>query len=451
MLFDKLSSDYHPPLYFVILKIWIEIFGASIISLKIFQGVNLVMLLYSSIIIIRYRVDDRKYIYSIVFALSMPILLYGVMLRYYAMAASIAVFSTYYLLRFLNSENKKYVVYVAVMYALLLYTDYPSAMIMIAHVIIVLIRARRHIIIYSYTIVGAITLFAPWGNILFGQLKQITEAGSTAHFNESAYSILIKYAYSFYSYLIGETILPTEAIDLTIAATAITALVAVYMYNRSWKRAIREWPLLLVAITGLMMTSIITTYISTHTSFVYTPSRSLYVYPHLFVVLISPITGSSRKYLPGVVLWIIMLTYGWYNYINDRHFFMPVYATPWGDISKQIVDSGCPVVSDESHVLRYYEKHNGLSIDILETADAIIRNEPHGVAQKKPCVNIILTDRMSTESELNQRELDRLLGAYKNVDTTTFLTYPENYLKLIQRYTKKEHYKGKVIVIEAGP
>jgi mannosyltransferase len=125
-LFQSLASDYHPPLYFLLLKAWITIWGTAEVGLRIFQGIQGSLLILVSLLLFRKMLPQTRYpVFWILFITSSELWLFMPMLRYYTLAASFVVLSTLLFFRWMETRNRNTGVLLGISYVLVLYTDYP--------------------------------------------------------------------------------------------------------------------------------------------------------------------------------------------------------------------------------------------------------------------------------------------------------------------------------------
>ncbi len=210
-LFHQLAQDYHPPLYFLLLKYWMLFFGSGELALRIFQCFQLVLLFYSVLVLFRLSFPNSRFHPAFfLFLLSAELWLFAPMIRYYTLAAVMAVSATVFLLLWLERESKRYLILLGVLYTVLLYTDYPTSLIIIPHGLYVAFSQRRFLLRYSVVVIAAGALFLPWAIVVITQIGHLASSSQVADFNSSVFSIFLKIGFSFYAFLLGETLLPIE-------------------------------------------------------------------------------------------------------------------------------------------------------------------------------------------------------------------------------------------------
>ena len=175
----RLSAlDTHPPLYYLVLKIWANVFGWSELALRslsvIFYGASIAV----AGCFIKKRFNARAAIYVLTMLLLAPLLMrYGFEIRMYAMASLIGVAATVMLVRAHSSKRWTDWLIYGVLVALGMYTLYYLALLWLAHLawLVAMDAGRlrksswkecRWIGAYAFSLL----LFLPW---LSSFLKQV--------------------------------------------------------------------------------------------------------------------------------------------------------------------------------------------------------------------------------------------------------------------------------------
>lgn len=131
LLAEFMKFDFHPPLYYLLLKAWTELFGYSELFLRlpsILFGLGAIWLTYA---IARLLVERNNWQFPLLAAVLLAIsqfhIYYSQEARMYMMAAFLATLSIYCLLRILREEKKRnlhlYLIF-SITLAALIFTDY---------------------------------------------------------------------------------------------------------------------------------------------------------------------------------------------------------------------------------------------------------------------------------------------------------------------------------------
>jgi hypothetical protein len=196
-LLQRAALDVHPPLYYLVLKVWAAIFGSSVTTLRAFSVVCMTSVFVLSLWLV-WRLAGRKATW-----LALPILMlapslirYGQEMRMYAMAAMLGLTATHLLLTLIKQrfETKKRVsLWLVGLYAinvsLIIYTHYFASLLLVVHWLVLYIAMRgdggtlrlkqfvgrliRHERWWLAAYVGAATLFVPWLPSMARQVSQV--------------------------------------------------------------------------------------------------------------------------------------------------------------------------------------------------------------------------------------------------------------------------------------
>lgn len=164
------AVDAHPPFYYLLLKIWGELFGFHEFALRSLSAVCMAGAIMVMMALTRRLFGMRAMVLAIPAFLLAPFLLrYGYEIRMYALATLISVLATYVMVRALASAQKAFWWWsaYAVLVALGMYTLYMMAAVWVAHAVWLLwCSLREHIPFlkwrWMYAYVGAVVLFVPY-------------------------------------------------------------------------------------------------------------------------------------------------------------------------------------------------------------------------------------------------------------------------------------------------
>ncbi len=122
-------GDFHPPLYYLVLKGWVSVFGVSEISVRLLSvgfGVATVLLLY----LVTKRLFSKRVgiISSLLLSLSPLHIYYSQEARMYAMAGFLSLLTVWIFIKIINSKKAKSHEFVtlAIVSMMLIYTNYVA-------------------------------------------------------------------------------------------------------------------------------------------------------------------------------------------------------------------------------------------------------------------------------------------------------------------------------------
>jgi len=175
------SLDTHPPLYYLLLHVWGNVFGWSEIALRSLSVLAMGGATFVAGLFVKRWFGARTAIIAVLFVATAPFLLrYGFEIRMYSIASLIGIAATYVLTIALTSTGKKqrwlFAVY-AVLVALSMYTLYYMAFLWIAHVVWLFLYGKTKTSktsLYRQQWILALTfsvvLFLPWLPTFISQL-----------------------------------------------------------------------------------------------------------------------------------------------------------------------------------------------------------------------------------------------------------------------------------------
>jgi 4-amino-4-deoxy-L-arabinose transferase-like glycosyltransferase len=234
LIVEGAAGDIHPPLYYLALQVWRDLFGSSEAALR---GLSAVLGVVT--VLFTYRLGRRLFearvglIAAFLAAVNPFLVYYSQEARMYMLLAAIGVVATYLLVRLIDfwslrprihiPHRRYYVLYVAAM-AAGLYTHYAFPFVFVAHFAIVLAwslyrpdRALARIGNWLSLAIAAALLFAPW---LPTAIRQIAGWPSQAAAADAGSALLNAYR----TYLLGESIALDEALIALIVAGFFLAM-----------------------------------------------------------------------------------------------------------------------------------------------------------------------------------------------------------------------------------
>lgn len=166
------ALDTHPPLFYIILKIWGNIFGWSELALRTMPILFMGGAVVCSALLMQKLFNRRAAVITLPLVVLAPFLLrYGFEIRMYSLASLIGVLATYILVCALRTSEKRKKTILFCVYALLVavgvYTLYYLVLLWVAHLVwlIWLTKQEKESIIKSPWLLSycaSFVLFIPW-------------------------------------------------------------------------------------------------------------------------------------------------------------------------------------------------------------------------------------------------------------------------------------------------
>lgn len=174
------SIDVHPPTYYLLLKLWGNMFGWGDFAMRSLSVLFTMGALAVGGLLVRKMFNSRIAVGAMLLLMMAPLITrYGFEVRMYAMASFIGISATYALYSAWKSRGvaqRRWLILYGVLVVLGLYTLYATALLWIAHVVWLCLmawRRRQHIkslLPYAVTYVISAILFLPWLPVFKAQL-----------------------------------------------------------------------------------------------------------------------------------------------------------------------------------------------------------------------------------------------------------------------------------------
>lgn len=185
------ALDTHPPLYYLILKGWVSVFGWSELALRSLSILLGGIAVFVAALLLRRMFSARVAALALPFVALAPFLLrFGFEIRMYVLASLIGVLATYMLVRARQAgggkDQRNYYIVYTILVALGMYTLYYIAVLWIAHAAWLVwstLRDKKPLFRQPWLLayVASIVLFLPWlpafvSQISNGALASISQA-----------------------------------------------------------------------------------------------------------------------------------------------------------------------------------------------------------------------------------------------------------------------------------
>jgi 4-amino-4-deoxy-L-arabinose transferase-like glycosyltransferase len=125
-MMHRIGLDVHPPLYYLVLKIWSMIFGSSLLSLRGLSILLGVLTVWAGYLLVKYAFKSKKLgvLTAVLLAINPFQIQYALEARMYTLGTFLVLISSYFLLKALYEDKKKYWIWYALTAAGCLYTHY---------------------------------------------------------------------------------------------------------------------------------------------------------------------------------------------------------------------------------------------------------------------------------------------------------------------------------------
>src|SRR3990170_3226782 len=167
LIFDYSVGDFHPPLYHIMMRGWVLLFGTSEIAVRLPSVILGLATVYIVYLIAKKLFDNKTALISATLLATSPLhIYYSQEARMYMLAAFLASLSVYFFISLFKKDNIWYWTGFIVSTALMLYSDYLPYLLIPAYIIYLLLVRKKieastvKAFIPSFIIIALLT--APW-------------------------------------------------------------------------------------------------------------------------------------------------------------------------------------------------------------------------------------------------------------------------------------------------
>lgn len=165
-----IKSDFHPPLHYLLLNLWGNIFGFGEISLRLPSVILAVATIFITYLIGKNFFSKKEgMIAAILFTFAPLHIYYSQEARMYSLAAFAVTLSYYFLIKFINKQKYAGVGYVFSI-VLVFYSDYMAVFVLVAQALLIVFFYKENISKFFKLVLFWFLLVAPWLPILREQL-----------------------------------------------------------------------------------------------------------------------------------------------------------------------------------------------------------------------------------------------------------------------------------------
>lgn len=165
-LSNVISDAVHPPLFYALLKIWIDIGGSSLTWLRLFIALTAVAGLWPLLLLIREigLCSKGAIITLLLVGVNGYLIEYAHELRMYSLVLLLTQFSLWFFLRFIKNPavSPRVLVLLFAVNLALIYTHYFGWLVVVVEFGYLLLWQRGRILPYGMLVAGLVLGFAPW-------------------------------------------------------------------------------------------------------------------------------------------------------------------------------------------------------------------------------------------------------------------------------------------------
>jgi len=390
-----IQTERRPPLHYLALHVWSGLVGSGETTQRVFSVTCLLLSLPLVYLLGRRLGNEAVARWSLLLTAASPFLvLYGPMVRAYSLTLLLGCLSTVAFLRWRDRPTVAAWLGYVVATLVLIYTDYVGLALVLAQGLLGIKRSMFHVPcsmfqdadclprlsafvrVQFWAAFGLLALaYLPWLGVI---MAQVGRPVLPADFAQSLPGYVLKIAYPFYSFALGETIFPWHPAavvgGLAVAVLAVRALAF-------WReRPASAWTLALCLGVPLAFTIFLLSTFATDITFLNVASRTALAAPYFYILLAGGLARPPKpdRFLKTCQVWAVaLLAVAWVtslaNLYTGRQYHNPIYAVPMRQIVQQVMADSRPgdvVVADPDSVFDYYLAQTSSTLPLLSSVEA---------------------------------------------------------------------------------
>ncbi|MBS1493914.1 MAG: glycosyltransferase family 39 protein [Bacteroidetes bacterium] len=427
------SGDIHPPLFYITLKGWTNIFSDSVFSMRMLSTLlSMLSMFFLFKICKEIKITEKRILLILIlYAVSPLNIYYSQEVRMQSLNLFLTISSTFFFIRFLNSRKNVYGFFWSICAALSLYTHYFALLILFSQFVILVIKYLQKEIDLKFSGVAflfgfiPLTLFSPWVPTF---LKQSTQ-GQPWRVGQSLMQVLENYVI-FFKEIFFSNYWNYENSGVIIGATVVSIILILFILISSViyfkKSDKKKLPIILL----FFIPSIIAIFVSFRQSIIFSRYLSI-ILPYLLILCVFFIFRIHKKYIsyPLIIILIGISAYGLtINYSND--YKNNDYRKIESYIEKNLKTDDKIIVDPHylGWVIRYDNTHQKTSLPVPHVLGWSLQMQIDSIAKRTDFNNVwLVLDYASMEkNDYDSLNTKMNLKGFK-ADTTkekTFYIYP---------------------------
>ncbi len=357
ILANVMAMERRPPAYHLGLWIWLKLTGYTERMARLYSVWWVVLLIPATYQLTRCFADERSAGLAALLAATAPVLIsYGQIIRYYSMVATLSALSFVLFWRIMQRPRKPWIAYVVVT-ILLLYTDYPAFGVVAAQNLLAVLwwRSKPDHPRWKWFGVqaGLAVAVLIWIPVVLAQ--GVRDFGA-ADLSNSLIGSVLKAAYPFYAWIVGENIFPW--MPLAILGLIVGGLLALRgMIELSRSQRLSSW--LIAFGLPFIVSQVLLTTVATDSPFINAPERSMACAALLLAVMGIGLGALKSRWLTGAALLALIVPHAvsTVNYYRGTDFINSVYNTPAREVAETISAQARPgdvVVTEVDSMIELY-------------------------------------------------------------------------------------------------
>jgi len=333
-LFSPLQGNAHPPLFFLLLKLW-SYGGNDESYLRLLPVIFGILAIPSTYILSRqFFAKNVSILSSFFIAISPYLILYDRELRMYSLLTLLTVISSYFFFRAVENNKGRYWIGYALFTVLNTYTHYHAFLVIMFQGVYILLwfkEYRNSIKPLFISLFITVLCFSFWVPSFLYHLRNFSALGGETTRIPISFGALVKPLYLFFSISIGQTVLPWKYLIVIPALILFPIMFVLGLKNLLGEKKILYFFLSAIfcpIILGILFSDLV-------------PRYFVFIAPFFYIIISKGIFSFPIKKVQFAIIGIIVLLwcYPIYNYYNNKEFHNMATIDPWREVGKYLKEN----------------------------------------------------------------------------------------------------------------
>lgn len=178
-ILTRTARDVHPPMYYLISKVWVSVFGTSVFSIRFMSllfSLGIIFLVYK---IIENLFSQKAAFWSAILVAFSPFMIrFAQEARMYGVVAFFTTLATYYFIKFVKENKNKYLVGYVLAMIVAMYTQYYSFFVIISlwAIYAIITWKKKGLLNWKWWAanLSLLVLYLPWFPVAYRQVTRVS-------------------------------------------------------------------------------------------------------------------------------------------------------------------------------------------------------------------------------------------------------------------------------------
>ena len=302
----RIKMDVHPPMYYVILRLWTDIFPNSLFSLRMFSVLFSFLAIFGVYVLVNkaFKNVTLSLLASLLYALSYFQIQYAMEARMYSIGTFLVIVSCYFLLKALEAKKMRWWLIYAAAVSLGIYTHYFIAFWIISQAIYLVCFFRKELKFALLAYLLVLVSFLPWLPTFLKQFSQVQETYWIPAMNISSIPN------TFSKMTLGASLDPAKNWPVLILLTILIVIAVILFLKKT--RGKEKWLFFFSLIFPFFITAILS-----YKRSIYIDRYFIFGFPFYLLILAGAILAINKRIAKYIIIFgavagfLITFPYQW--------------------------------------------------------------------------------------------------------------------------------------------